>query len=85
MSEKSAISGQNLQFGTGTTTGTKKEWYQYPLDRGKVVSLLIKVAPVPIHQKRAGTDTNQSGTGTDASSSPDFYTLALLSPKFVHR
>ena len=27
----------------------------------------------------------QSGTGTDSSSNPDFCTLALLSPKFVHR
>ena len=36
-------------------------------------------------QKRVGTGTNQSGIGTDASHSPDFCTLALLSPKFVHR
>ena len=70
---KSAISRQNSQFGTGT----KKGWYLYPLDRGKVV-------PVPIHQKRVGTSTDQSGTGIDASSSPDFCTLTLLSPKFVH-
>ena len=67
--EKSAISRQNLQFGTGT----KKGWYRYPLDRGKVV-------PVPIHQKRVGFGTDQSGTDIDASSSLDFCTLALLSP-----
>ena len=79
--EKSAISGQNPQFGTGT----KKGWYRYSLDRGKVVPVPIKMVPVPIHQKRAGTSTDQSGTGTDASSSLDFCTLALLSPKFVHR
>ena len=38
-------------------------------------------------QKRVGTGTgtDQSGTGTNASSSLDFCTLALLSPKFVHR
>ena len=78
---KSAIYGQNPQF----CTGTKKGWYRYPLDRGKVVPVLIKVAPVPIHQKRAGTDTDQSGTCTNASNNPDFCTLALLSPKFVHR
>ena len=36
-------------------------------------------------QKRVGTGTDQSGIGTDASSNPDFCTLALLSPKFVHR
>ena len=78
---KSAISGQNPQLGTSTKKGS----YRYPLDRGKVVPLLIKVVPVPIHQKRVGTGTDQSGIGTDASSSPGFYTLALLSPKFVHR
>ena len=60
-------------------------WYRYLLDRGKVVSVPIKVVPVSIYQKRVGTSTNQSGTGIDASSSPDFCTLALLSPKFVHR
>ena len=78
---KSAISRQNPQF----DTGIKKEWYRYPLDRGKVVLVPIKVAPAPIHQKRVGTGTDQSGTGTDGSNSPDFCTLALLSPKFVHR
>ena len=31
-------------------------------------------------QKGVGTDTNQSSTGTNASSNPDFCTLALLSP-----
>ena len=77
---KSVISGQNPQFGTGT----KKGWYQYPLDRGEVVPIPIKVVSVPIHQKRVSTGTDQSGTGTNASSSPDFCTLALLSPKFVH-
>ena len=77
---KSAISGQNLQFGTGT----KKGWYWYPLDRGKVIPVLIKVVPVPIHQKRAGTGIDQSGIIIEASSNPDFCTLALLSPKFVH-
>ena len=35
------------------------------------------VVAVPIRQR-------QSGTGTDASRNPDFCTLALLSPKFVH-
>ena len=78
---KFSISRQNPQFGTST----KKGWYRYPLDRGKVVPIPIKVLPVPIHQKRVGTSTDQSGTGTDASSSLDFCTLVLLSPKFVHR
>ena len=31
------------------------------------------------------TGTDQSGTDTDASGSPDCCTLALLTPKFVHR
>ena len=71
---KSAILGQNPQF----CTGTKKGWYRYPLDKGKVVPVSIKVVLVPTHQKRAGT-------GTNASSSPDFCTLAFISSKFVHR
>ena len=33
---------------------------------------------------QSGTNTDQSGTGTDASNSPDFRTLALLSPKFIY-
>ena len=36
-------------------------------------------------QKRVSSGTDQSGTGTDASSSPDFRTLASLSPIFVHQ
>ena len=40
-----------------------------------------KVSGTGTHlQKRAGTGTNQSGTGTDASRSPDFCIHALLSP-----
>ena len=77
---KSAISGQNPQFGTDT----KKWWYWYPLDNDKVIPVPIKVVPVPIHQKRAGTGIDQSGIGIEASSNPNFCTLALLSPKFVH-
>ena len=41
--EKSAISGQNPHIGTGTKSG-----YRYPLDKGKVVPVSIKVVPVPI-------------------------------------
>ena len=67
---KSAISRQNQHIGTGSESR-----YRYPLDKGKVV-------PVP---KVGGTSTDQSGAGTDASNSRDFYTFALLSPKFVHR
>ena len=78
--EKSAISRQNPHIGTGTESG-----YRYPLDRGKVVPVPINVVPVPIHQKRVGTGTDQSDTSTDASNNPYFCTLALLSPKFVHR
>ena len=44
-----------------------------------------QMVPVPIHQKRVGTGTDQSGTGIDASSSPNFCIRALLSPKFVHQ
>ena len=62
----------------------QKGGYRYPLDRGKEVSVPIKVVPIPIHQQRIGTGIDQSGTGTNASSNPDFCTLALLSPIFVH-
>ena len=50
-----------------------RQWYQYQ-----------KLVPVPIVQRRSGIGTNQSGTGTDASSSPDLCTVALLSPIFVY-
>ena len=50
------------------------------------------MVPVPIvsgtgnHlQNRVGTVIDHSGIGTDASSSPNFCTLALLSLIFVHR
>ena len=44
-------------------------WYRYR-----------KWVSVPIGQRQSGTGTDQSGTCTDVSSSPDFCTLALLSP-----
>ena len=69
---KSVISRQNPRIGTGTKSG-----YRYPMVRGKVV-------PVP----QSGTSTHSHkrvGTGTDASSSLDFYIRALISPKFVLR
>ena len=67
---KSTISGQNPHIGTGTESG-----YRYPLDRGKVVLVPIKVVPVPIHQKRDGTGTTLICTGTDASRALIFVTL----------
>ena len=36
-------------------------------------------------QRRSGTGTNQSGTGTDAFSNPVFAYYALLSLVFVHQ
>ena len=66
---KSAISWQNPQFGASTKSGyrypwTTAKWYRY---------------------RSSGTGTHSqknigSGTGTDTSNSPDFFTLALLSP-----
>ena len=38
---KSAISGQNPQFGTGT-----KKWHRYPFTIIGLVPVLIKVVPV---------------------------------------
>ena len=65
-------------------------WYQkgvvlVPIRQRQSGTGTIKVVSVPIHQKRVGTITDQRGTCTDASSNLDFYILALLSPKFVHR
>ena len=64
---------QNLPF-----LGKTRILLQVPMDRDQVV-------PVPVV---SGTGThlqNRVGTGTDASNSPDFCTLPLLSPIFVHR
>ena len=69
---KSVIPMQNLDIGTNTESG-----YRYPWDRGKVVPVLIKVVPIPTHQKRVGTGIDQSGTGIDAFSSPDFCTDSI--------
>ena len=69
---KSAISRQNLSIGTGT--GSR---YGYPWTEANGTGTHS--------QKRVGIGIDQSGIGTDASDSPDFYTLALLSLIFVHR
>ena len=62
-----------------------RKWVPVPMDRNKVVPV-PKVSGIGTHsQKSIGTTTDQSGTGTDAFDSPDFCTLALLSPRFVHR
>ena len=50
-----------------------------------MVSVLMVSVTGTHLQNRVGTGTDQSGTGTDASSSLDFCTLALLSPIFVHQ
>ena len=78
--KKFAISGQNPHIGTDTEIR-----YWYPLDRGKVVPVSIKVVPVPIHQKGIGTGTEQESTGTEASNNPIFVPLTMLSLVFVHR
>ena len=44
--EKSAISGQNPQKGTGT-----QSWYPYPLCRGDLVLVPKISVPAPIHSK----------------------------------
>ena len=66
-------------------------WYRYPLSvlvpiGQRLVVPVPKLSGTSTHsQKRVGIGTDQSGTDTDASSSPDFCTLALLSLVFVHR
>ena len=51
-----------------------------PIGHRQVVPV-PKVSGTGTHsQKGVGTGIDQSGTGTDASGSPYFFTLALLSP-----
>ena len=64
------------QFNTGTQIGV----VPVPIGTTKVV-LVPRQSVIGTHlQKRVGTGTNQSGTGTDASRNPDSRILALLSP-----
>ena len=69
------------QFSTGTQTGV----VPIPIDRTKVVPVPRQSGTDTHLQNRVGIGTDQSGIGTDASSSSDFCTLMLLSPKFVHQ
>ena len=69
------------QFGTGTQIGM----VPIPIYKTKMVPVPRQSGTGTHLQNKVGTGTNQSGTGTDASNSPDCCTLALLSPKFVHR
>ena len=65
--EKFSIYGQNLCFGTGTESGY---WYSWS-----------EAKWYWYHLSGIGTQSKKGvGTDTDASSSPDFCTLALLSP-----
>ena len=68
------------QFGTGTQIGV----VPVPIGRTKVVPVPRQSGPGTHLPFKVGTSTDQSGTGIDASGSPDYRTLALLSPKFVH-
>ena len=51
-----------------------------PIDITKVVPIPRQSGTITIHQKGVGTGTDLSGTGTNASHSPDICVLALLSP-----
>ena len=100
--EKWVKMAKSTSFWAELVSGTDtKSWYQYPLCRGEVVLIPLKVVPVPIDrrglvsvivvsgtsthlQNRIGIGTDQSGTGTDASSNTVFISLALLSLIFVH-
>ena len=64
------------------------------LGRTRTLVPVPKVGTGTHGQRQSGTKTDQSGTSThsqkrvgtgiDACSNPDFCTLVLLSPKFVH-
>ena len=62
-----------------------QKWVPVPMDRDQMVPLPVVSGTGTHLQNRVGTGTDQSGTDTNASSSPDFCTFALLSPIFVHR
>ena len=68
------------QSGTSTESG-----YRYPLDRGKVVPVPIKMVQVPTHQKGLVPVPIKVVAVLMLPTTFDFCTLALLSPKFVHR
>ena len=68
---KSAISRQNPHMGTSTESGYRYPWSEAKWYRYEFI-------------EKGWCRYDQSGTGTDASDSPDFCTLALLSPRFVH-
>ena len=60
-----------------------ERWQNLPfLDR--ICNSIPVAKKVGTDTDQSGTGTDQSGTSTDASNSPDFRTLALLSPKFIH-
>ena len=69
------------QFGTGTQT----EVVRVPVDKTKVVQVPRQSGTGTHLQNRVGIGADKSGIGIDASSSLDFCTFTLLSPKFVHR
>ena len=76
---KYVVSGQNPRIGTGTESGyrypwSEAKWYRYHQSGTGTQS-----------QKWVGTGSNQSGTGIDASSNPDFLYPCFVKPKFVHR
>ena len=71
---------QNLLF-----LGKTRVLVPVPMDRDQVVPVPVVSGTGTHLQNRVGTSINQSGIGTDASNSLKFWTLALLSPIFVHR
>ena len=77
---KSAIFWAEPVSGTGT-----KEWCRYPLCRRQVVSVALKVVPVPIGSRVLVPALVQVVPGTDAFCNSIFACYALLSPVFVHR
>ena len=57
-----------------------RKWVPIPIGQRQVVPVPKDSGTGTQLQNGVGTGSNQSGTGTDASSNPDFCTLALLSP-----
>ena len=66
-------------------TGTQTRVVAVPLDRTKMVTVPRQSGTSTHLQNRVGTGTDQSGTGTNAPGSPNFWIRALISPKFIHR
>ena len=73
------------EFGLSYLSFMGEKWQNLPFLGRTRNSVLVPKVGIGTHgQRQSGTGTDQSGTSTNASNSPDFCIRALLSPKLVH-